>query len=137
MIPYYQDPDEDLELRPEVEAKLIKSLETPDSAMLSSDEAWHRTGGTMTTVQERVQAGVAFLNEHQPGWSKRISLAELDLSNCDRCVLGQVFGSFEQGLETLDLGYLLARNLGFNSDGAYRKLTNAWVEAIMALEAAP
>jgi hypothetical protein len=43
----------------------------------------------MTTITERVAAGAAFLDEHDPEWWREIDLDALDLSETDRCVLGQ------------------------------------------------
>jgi hypothetical protein len=45
----------------------------------------------MTTVAERVAAGVAYLDEREPGWAAQIDLEVLDLSDCDRCVIGQLY----------------------------------------------
>lgn len=46
------------------------------------------------TVAGRVAKGAAFLDEHDPGWWRAdvpdaISLADLDLGDTSRCVLGQ------------------------------------------------
>jgi hypothetical protein len=46
------------------------------------------------TVAERVAAGVAYLDEHDPKWWQErgpnsISLSQLDLGNASKCVLGQ------------------------------------------------
>jgi hypothetical protein len=41
------------------------------------------------TIAERVAAGAAFLDEHDPGWWQRIDLPTLDLSCESHCVLGQ------------------------------------------------
>ena len=43
----------------------------------------------MTTVTERVAAGAAYLDEHDPGWDAAIDLELLDLGSGDRCILGQ------------------------------------------------
>jgi hypothetical protein len=48
----------------------------------------------MTTITERVAAGAAFLDEHDPDWWKAgveraIDLDSLDLAETSRCVLGQ------------------------------------------------
>lgn len=47
------------------------------------------------TITERVAAGAAWLDEHEPGWIKRIDIGVLDISSCANCVLGQVFGDFD------------------------------------------
>lgn len=48
----------------------------------------------MTTIAERVAAGAAFLDEHDPGWwrpdvDRAIDLGTLDFTHGDHCVLGQ------------------------------------------------
>lgn len=48
----------------------------------------------MSTIAERVATGVAFMDEHDPGWweadaSPAIDLDTLDLGLPDRCILGQ------------------------------------------------
>jgi hypothetical protein len=48
------------------------------------------------SVEERVAAGVAWLDEHVPDWPDRIKLPELDLKSCLNCVLGQLFGDFDE-----------------------------------------
>jgi hypothetical protein len=46
------------------------------------------------TIPERVAAGAAFLDEHDPGWwradvERAIDLGTLNLGMSDRCILGQ------------------------------------------------
>jgi hypothetical protein len=43
----------------------------------------------VSTITERVAAGAAFLDEHNPGWEGAIDLEKLDLGSGDRCILGQ------------------------------------------------
>jgi hypothetical protein len=48
----------------------------------------------MATITERVAAGAAFLDEHDPGWwrgdgERPISLDRLDLEEAQDCILGQ------------------------------------------------
>ncbi len=70
------------------------------------------------TIEQRVAAGAAWLDEHEPGWERRIDLATLDLASSCRCVLGQLFAgkvsahgsgyfwALDQGLEgTEELGF--------------------------------
>lgn len=38
-----------------------------------------------------VAAGAGWLDEREPGWEPKVDLADLDVSNRCRCVLGQVF----------------------------------------------
>lgn len=43
----------------------------------------------MTTITERVAAGAAFLDEHDPEWWREIDLDKLNLASSEVCVLGQ------------------------------------------------
>lgn len=45
----------------------------------------------MSTTQEKVAKGTAWLDEQYPQWWEVIDLSTLDISNCDLCVLGQVY----------------------------------------------
>lgn len=46
------------------------------------------------TIEQRVQAGVEWLDENRPSWVEEIDLVELDMDSCNMCVLGQLFGNF-------------------------------------------
>lgn len=48
----------------------------------------------MPTVPERVAAGVAWLDANHPGWVARVNPGLLRMSDCARCVLGQLFGNY-------------------------------------------
>lgn len=47
--------------------------------------------------------GAVVLDVLRPGWPVWVNACELDLSRISGCVLRQVFGSFERGLEALGL----------------------------------
>lgn len=46
------------------------------------------------SIPERVAAGAAWLDEHQPGWVERIDLDALEMRDCMSCILGQLFGGY-------------------------------------------
>lgn len=80
----------------------------------------------MTDYTAKVNAGIALLDSEKPGWRDKIDLGTLDLGSCAVCILGQVFGEYETGIDELDInGY----DYGFNGDN-YRELTAAWKEAL-------
>lgn len=58
----------------------------------------------MTDLREllrpRVERGAALLDSVEPYWWKRIE-EELRLSDCKQCVLGQVYGHYNTGLNAL------------------------------------
>lgn len=69
------------------------------------------------TIPERVAAGAAFLDEHEPGWDSRIDLERLDLGSSCACVLGQLYKGFGAGLIAtglLDYEYSRGADLGFH-----------------------
>lgn len=98
----------------------------------------------MTTIQERVLAGSAWLDEHRPGWVDRIDLETLDLGNGCHCVLGQEYHGFSSGLVEVDSSATWPRTaagLGFYAraelydhapEREYDILTDAWRAFITA-----
>lgn len=87
-------------------------------------------------VAERVSAGLDFLDRETPGWDKDIDLDALRLSSCEQCVLGQLYGTWGDGLDFLDLHDDSAARLGFQlyegEANLYGVLTAAWLTAIRA-----
>jgi len=52
----------------------------------------------MSNFEARVLKGIRFLDSNKPGWRDSIEIEMLDLSDISECVLGQVFGSYEEGV---------------------------------------
>ncbi len=44
----------------------------------------------MSIIQERVCAGILYLNNRLPGWKEYVSLNRLDMADENYCILGQV-----------------------------------------------
>lgn len=42
-------------------------------------------------LQARVKAGAEFLDTHQPDWREKVDPSVLEMYECKRCVLGQLF----------------------------------------------
>ena len=92
---------------------------------------------TVATIEERVAKGAALLDQERPGWWQEIDLDTLSLrSGCD-CVLGQLYESFDDGVEILDLEW--PEDSGFDLEGwptdrtqAWNDLTAAWRSLIEA-----
>lgn len=110
------------------------------------------------TITERVAAGAAFLDEHDPQWwradvERAIDLDDLDLANGDSCVLGQRcpleirsdnathFGSWvwilagsrdESTVEdwATSRGFQVSWGESPNGDRAYGRLTAEWKRVI-------
>lgn len=90
----------------------------------------------MTKIPGNVLRGAAFLDEHLPGWDKKIKLDMLDLGNSCNCVLGQQscarvtykrYGIVSKRLGIKPWGRESSR-LGFTTWGrqSYSQLTAGW-----------
>ena len=90
------------------------------------------------TVEDRVACGMAFLDTRMPGWHKDVRVGDLDISTSCGCVIGQLFGSYNDNVEGLGLTPHDARDLGFYEfDGQgreerYGRLTAAWQDSILS-----
>jgi hypothetical protein len=70
---------------------------------------------TTMSMQERVAAGAARLDDRMPGWASRIDVANLRMAICAQCILGQLFGDFECGCSSLEIDPSFAA-FGFGFD---------------------
>jgi hypothetical protein len=95
------------------------------------------------TYASRVQAGAALLDAHDPDWFKKIDVDKLRMSGGCSCILGQLFGSYWRGLETLEPRlptiYCISPSLGFHihqiqslrgETNAYNRLARCWRDLI-------
>lgn len=96
--------------------------------------------------QAEVEAGAKFLDEKVPGWASRIDPNELDMHWWNMCVLGRLYGDYNDGCAELGLdtgdedGYIddkgtlsVVYSLGYNlpgSEDCYPELTETWKAAI-------
>ena len=56
--------------------------------------------------EEEVTAGIALLDKQGPeGWRNKIDVETLDLAYIDKCILGQVYGNYFDGLKVLDVDF--------------------------------
>ena len=89
-----------------------------------------------TNTRIRVRAGIAFLNAVNPNWKKKIKLGRLDLSNSRTCVIGEVYGSYYDGMEEVGIegDSDVAIVLGFKEiesfDTNYPLLTKVWKQEL-------
>jgi len=98
------------------------------------------------SVERRVEAGARLLDRMMPSWEELIDLDKLHINSGTDCILGQLFGGFERGLEPLGLpsyripgskyeqaakhhGFWPAIKLDHTDDGG--QLTYAWRVAIV------
>lgn len=47
---------------------------------------------------EAVARSVELLDKNFPGWRKKIDRSKFDISECDSCILSQLFHDYERGL---------------------------------------
>jgi hypothetical protein len=57
--------------------------------------------GRTATLAERATRGAALLDRHRPGWASEVDPARLDLASGEDDVLGQLYGSFDEGQDEL------------------------------------
>lgn len=59
------------------------------------------------TVKTAVAEGAKFLDAHfgKTTWRKDINVVEFDIDNGDTCIIGQLFGSYDDGIEELGISY--------------------------------
>lgn len=81
----------------------------------------------MSNYSDFVTKGINLLDEQVPDWRTKIDPERLNLASCEVCVLGQIFGDYDTGLEQLNIdGY----DYGFNTYGSMAELTEAWRDAL-------
>jgi hypothetical protein len=85
----------------------------------------------VTIADEKAAKGAALLDKRLPGWRDKVEPETLQLRWCSSCVLGQLFGAYDRGIELLGLNDQEAREYGFYAGGATRpttweRLTIAW-----------
>jgi hypothetical protein len=83
--------------------------------------------------EDNIARGMVYLDKKCPGWTDRINLSELDLPNCNDCVLGQLGVSYGHFRRDHNLGETDARSYGFDMGsyvGCWATLTDEWKAAI-------
>lgn len=98
---------------------------------------------TLEAAQARARRGAALLDDRDPGWAARIDARTLALEDGRACVLGQLWGEYQQGLgrsrvldlssapgrfvSPVDLGFQAISDLGHAAEDLdYAFLTRAW-----------
>ena len=78
--------------------------------------------------KKEVQAGIAVLDKHYGGrgWVQQVNWDVLDMRFSDKCILGQLFGSYWDGADSLNID---GSSCGFD-------LTTKYFDCWNALEAA-
>lgn len=97
------------------------------------------------TVATLAANGATFLDEQIPDWYTIVNPATLDIGRSDNCVVGQLFGSYWNGISKLNLlcdspgedAYAKRVSYGFSVMGVWQSglmesLNDAWREEIAA-----
>lgn len=93
----------------------------------------------LSMLRSRTQRGARLLDREAPGWWNRIEVGRLDLASCPLCVMGQLFGHYEQGLARLavwrrghEYGFALPSfESALSSSEAWAELTEMWRSIIL------
>lgn len=88
-----------------------------------------------------IEAGVQLLNNKKPGWYNEIDIDNLKMSNCSRCILGQLFENYFKGLDILGINiyiddailYGFNINMVFQNEKYWNILTQEWIDKILQL----
>lgn len=77
-----------------------------------------------------VAQGAALLDQARPGWFNEINIEELNMATGDKCILGQLYGTYFYGMDVLDICW--GHNFGFNvhNRGSYTELQENWLKEI-------
>lgn len=81
--------------------------------------------------EDQIAKGVEYLDQDLgPSWFERIDLQQLEMEDCFRCVIGQLYSDFWK-----KLNFELGDSLGFSTwtEGGYELLTQEWKARISQL----
>lgn len=83
--------------------------------------------------------GASLLDSRVPDWFRQINTSELNLASTTYCTLGQLFGTYYDGLTALNVeGDDRRYYYGFSTpDDNYEALTEAWLNEIASRLAEP
>lgn len=91
----------------------------------------------MSLLSERVDRGSKLLDKIEPGWADLIDLNDLNMGVCVDCILGQLYGNYQLGINVLPEEQL-PEYYGFNipfdlsiERYSYYALGQAWKEEIL------
>lgn len=65
-------------------------------------------------LAELVYAGMLKMQRYDENWFLELSATNFELISCTRCVLGQYFGEWDDGMRKLGLGFWNAYSYGFD-----------------------
>ena len=82
-------------------------------------------------MKERVNKGAALLDEKHPGWREKINIDKFDIDHCNFCVLCQLYGSYFNGLNQLNItGDATGHGFCPTDKDEIKALNDMWIEEI-------
>src|SRR5687767_14916509 len=100
-------------------------------------------------VDERVERGAQLLDRKRPRWFQEVDPSSLEINDIEKCILGQLYGNYHEGVRATCRRPLFVPNLvpaehGFVATCEFRRdidkefalLDQKWVEAIERRRAA-
>lgn len=93
----------------------------------------------MLFKEEEVRRGIAWMDEWVPDWRESINRENLDMRNGADCILGQVFGDYDEAvnnngiLDPAFLGFILLDFMADSYTADYQALKETWL-ALMGEE---
>lgn len=128
--------------------RALKAIERAEAEQRNAETPYERTkrywrehgkrwGCVMDelTIEQRVAAGAAWLDEHAPGWVAQIDLSSLDIEEPCNCILGQVYGHYFKSPRQARILFeddYIADERGFNgAEEDMAPLNRAWADLIL------
>jgi hypothetical protein len=68
------------------------------------------------TIEARVKRGALLLDATTPGWAAKVNGDRLAMRWCDKCLLGQLYGDYNDGLKRIGLPLYLDWDKGSNKE---------------------
>jgi hypothetical protein len=87
--------------------------------------------------RDRARCGAEYLDQLEPGWYNRVDVERLDISVATECVIGQLYGSYNNWRNSKDCGSAnFTVKHGFfvrtPKKKNWEKQTEAWKQEILA-----
>ncbi len=84
---------------------------------------------SMPMAPERAAAGATFLDEKRPDWFTLIDIEDLDIASSTRCICGQLYGQYQEGLLALNVEH--PSELGFTIGESRQGINEAWTYEVI------
>lgn len=85
------------------------------------------TPAVRPTIRERVERGIAWLDEVRPDWRDSVNRSALDISDSDNCLLGQVFWAEARQSDPYWSGFTYVHSSGHFKDATGSSISAQWM----------